>query len=73
VLETAVLKTIAAFLNSAEGGTLLIGVADDGTIHGIESDYATLPPGRHCATVVYRHFGEPRDASNSYTWCFSLH
>lgn len=37
------------------------------------SDYATLSPGTHCATVVYRHFGEPRDASNSYRWCFKLH
>lgn len=42
VLETSVLKTIAAFLNGAEGGTLLIGVADDGTVHGLDSDYATL-------------------------------
>ena len=41
-LETSVLKTVAAFLNSADGGTLLIGVADDGTVHGIESDYVTL-------------------------------
>ena len=40
-LETASLKTIAAFMNGREGGTLLIGVADDGTIHGIESDYST--------------------------------
>jgi type I restriction enzyme R subunit len=40
-LETACLKTIAAFLNSRVGGTLLIGVADDGTVHGLESDYAT--------------------------------
>ena len=31
----AVLKTIAAFLNTA-GGDLLIGVADDGTVTGIE-------------------------------------
>jgi type I restriction enzyme R subunit len=30
------------FLNSREGGTLLVGVADDGTIHGIESDYASF-------------------------------
>ncbi len=36
-VERASLKTIAAFLNSA-GGTLLIGVRDDGTIEGIESD-----------------------------------
>lgn len=33
----AVLKTIAAFLNT-EGGDLLIGVADDGSIIGIEAD-----------------------------------
>lgn len=33
----AVLKTIAAFLNT-EGGDLLIGVADDGTIIGVELD-----------------------------------
>ena len=33
----AVLKTIAAFLNSA-GGTLIVGVADDGDIIGLEKD-----------------------------------
>lgn len=33
----AVLKTIAAVLNT-EGGNLLIGVADDGSIIGIERD-----------------------------------
>jgi type I restriction enzyme R subunit len=33
----AVLKTIAAFLNT-EGGDLLIGVADDGSVVGIEAD-----------------------------------
>jgi CheY-like chemotaxis protein len=36
-IENASLKTIAAFLNSS-GGTLLIGVCDDGSIHGIEAD-----------------------------------
>lgn len=41
-LETATLKTIAAFGNSRYGGTLLLGVADDGTIHGLEADYATF-------------------------------
>ncbi len=40
-LETATLKTIAAFLNSREGGTVLIGVADDGSVHGLDSDYAS--------------------------------
>jgi type I restriction enzyme R subunit len=37
VVTHAVLKTIAAFLNT-EGGDLLIGVADDRTIVGIEKD-----------------------------------
>jgi len=36
-VERACLKTISAFLNS-QGGTLLIGVRDDGTIEGIETD-----------------------------------
>ena len=37
VISHAVLKTIAAFLNS-EGGYLIIGVGDDGTTIGIEED-----------------------------------
>jgi serine/threonine protein kinase len=37
-LSHSVAKTLAAFMNSA-GGTLLIGVADDGKILGIEHDY----------------------------------
>ena len=41
-LETASLKTIAAFSNSRDGGTLLIGVADNGTVCGLASDYASL-------------------------------
>jgi hypothetical protein len=36
-IETGVLKTIVAFLNT-EGGTLLVGVMDNGTIIGIEPD-----------------------------------
>lgn len=36
-LRHSVLKTIAAFLNSA-GGTLVIGVEDDGTVYGLETD-----------------------------------
>lgn len=41
-LETVVLKTLAGFLNSYVGGTLLIGVADNGEILGLEKDYQTL-------------------------------
>ena len=39
--EQIIAKSISGFMNS-EGGTLLIGVADDGTVPGIESDYDTL-------------------------------
>lgn len=41
-LETASLKTIAAFLNSRNGGTLLIGVDDNGTVTGLTHDYVSL-------------------------------
>ncbi|MFI3136581.1 MAG: ATP-binding protein [Methylococcaceae bacterium] len=41
-LEVVVLKTLAGFLNSHVGGTLLIGVADNGEIIGLEKDYQTL-------------------------------
>ena len=41
-LEKVVAKTIAGFLNAKDGGVLLIGVADDRTVLGLEPDYATL-------------------------------
>jgi len=49
----AVLKTIAAFLNT-EGGDLLIGVADDGSIVGVEKDQLESDDKfmRHLAQVV---------------------
>ena len=40
-LEHVVIKTLAGFLN-AKGGILLLGVSDNGTIKGLEPDYATL-------------------------------
>jgi len=40
-LETVILKSLAGFLNGS-GGTLLIGVADDGEVLGLEADYRTL-------------------------------
>jgi hypothetical protein len=43
-LEKVIAKTVAGFLNS-EGGTLLIGVADDCTVKGIEQDLKTLKKG----------------------------
>jgi hypothetical protein len=41
VLEGVILKTLAGYMNG-NGGTLLIGVADDGSIVGLENDYKTL-------------------------------
>jgi hypothetical protein len=40
-LQKVVAKTVAGLMNF-EGGTLLIGVADDGTVIGIENDLRTL-------------------------------
>jgi type I restriction enzyme R subunit len=42
LVESATIKTAAAFLNSRYGGTLLIGVEDSGEVVGLENDYATL-------------------------------
>ena len=41
VLRLSCLKTIAAFCNS-EGGTLVVGVEDDGTIIGLQKDLSLL-------------------------------
>jgi predicted HTH transcriptional regulator len=48
ILRKSVTKTIAAFLNS-EGGTLLIGVADSGSVLGIEPDFEYLKQGKQNA------------------------
>jgi hypothetical protein len=41
VLEGVIMKTLAGFMNT-QGGSLLIGVADDGSVIGLEKDYQTL-------------------------------
>jgi type I restriction enzyme R subunit len=55
----AALKTIAAFLNTA-GGDLLIGVADDGSVTGIERDQFENDDEfmRHLAQVVRNGLGD---------------
>jgi len=40
-LEKVVARTLAAFMNS-KGGTLIIGVSDEGDALGLEADFATL-------------------------------
>jgi type I restriction enzyme R subunit len=59
IITHSVLKTIAAFLNTA-GGDLLIGVADDGTVTGIEPDRLENDDEfmRHLAQAVRNGLGE---------------
>jgi predicted HTH transcriptional regulator len=58
-ITQAVLKTIAAFLNT-EGGDLLIGVADDGSVVGIEHDQLETDDKfmLHLAQVVRNGLGD---------------
>ncbi|MBD0345344.1 MAG: putative DNA binding domain-containing protein, partial [Coleofasciculus sp. Co-bin14] len=42
VMEEVILKTVAGFLNSYQGGTLLIGVDDDSNVLGLNHDYQTF-------------------------------
>ena len=42
VMEEVILKDVAGFLNSYPGGTLLIGIDDDGNILGLNHDYQTF-------------------------------
>lgn len=62
-LEGVIMKTIAAFAN-AHGGTLLIGVADNGEVAGLENDYKSLNGGNrdkfelHLKTLTINTFGE---------------
>ena len=55
----AVLKTVAAFLNT-EGGDILIGVADDGTVVGFEHDQLESDDKfmRHLTQVVRNALGD---------------
>lgn len=62
-LEYVIAKTISAFLNS-EGGTLVIGVDDDGNSLGLDRDYNTLPKKDkdgfelHLRQLVKKYLGE---------------
>jgi len=62
-LQISVLKTIAAFLNT-EGGTLLIGVEDNGNIFGLEKDLQCLSNGswdkfeRHLIQLIDSNIGK---------------
>ncbi len=62
VLEKVIARTIAGFLN-ADGGFLIIGVADDGTPLGLAGDLATFSKPDldqwqlHLINVIHKHLG----------------
>jgi len=62
-IEKMVLKTIAAFLNS-RGGTLLVGIADDGSITGLQAEMDAFFKGsrddllKHFKNILRRSIGE---------------
>ena len=77
-VEDAAIKTIAGFANSDFGGILLIGVADDGSVHGLEDDYATFSKrgqrsdqdlwGQHLQNLIRSRLGDA--AMSLVTWEF---
>jgi hypothetical protein len=70
-LEEVVIKTVGAFANS-DGGTLLIGVNDDGQILGLENDYGSLNGDKdkfelHLRQVIGSYFNQTFVASRVKT------
>jgi hypothetical protein len=61
-LEEVIVKSVAAFANG-QGGTLLIGVNDDGEILGLDRDYSSLGEGDrdkfelHLRNLLSQHLG----------------
>jgi superfamily I DNA and/or RNA helicase/very-short-patch-repair endonuclease len=61
--ELAILKTLAAFMNS-DGGMLIVGVEDNGSILGVEEDFQTFSDRKnwdgwmqHLVNVVRKYIG----------------
>ena len=69
VLESVILKTIAAFSNG-EGGMLIMGVNDDMEIVGLENDYNTLKDGTkdefelHLRNLINKSYGTDFASTN---------
>lgn len=63
-LEDVIVKTVSAFANS-QGGSLLIGVDDDGQVIGLEHDYVSLGDADrdkfelHLRNLLNQQFGTP--------------
>ena len=72
-IEHSILKTIAAFAN-CDGGTLLVGVDDDGEVLGLENDFGVYKDNprdkflKHFANMIGSGFTEPIDALLKYQY-----
>ena len=70
-VESEIIKTISAFANT-EGGTLIIGVNDDGEILGLQNDFTSFKGNqrdkflKHFANIIGTGFTEPIDAIIKY-------
>jgi len=69
-MERLVAKTVAGFLNSYQGGNLIIGLDDNRQVLGLEPDYSTLGARQNrdgfeqaLRNVLVRSFGEGACAS----------
>ena len=65
-VEHEILKTLNAFLNT-EGGTLIIGVSNDGEILGLENDIKTFSKGKdgfllHFDNMIINSLGKEQQA-----------
>lgn len=68
-LEQVIMKSISAFTNSMGGGTLLIGVNDDGEVLGLEHDFSSLEGNSdefelHLRNLINKSFGEGFTSTN---------
>lgn len=74
-MEDAITKTIAAFSNS-EGGTLIIGVDDDGNVLGLDNDFTSLRGNKdefelHLRKICNSAFGKSFTTTLNVTFPFT--
>jgi len=75
-MEEIILKSISAFSN-ADGGTLIIGVDDEGSVLGLEKDYRSLDGNKdefeiHLRNLLNSNFGKNFSTSNIKVTFFVL-
>lgn len=71
-MEDSVVKTVAAFSNT-DGGTLIIGVNDDGFVQGLENDFTSLRGNKddfelHLRNICNNSFGKSFTTSLTITF-----